>query len=1287
MGKAKKITVGFKYFMGLFMGVCRGPVNAITEIRVGGRTAWKGEITNNTTLNIDAPELFGGTKAEGGVQGPLEIYMGSPTQTISQRLKNMLGGLQPEYRGVLTMYFDGMVSAMSPYPKDWTFKMWRTTAGWIDGVWYAEKCTIEMEGYDGEGGKHTIKAMNPAHILYECQTNYEWGRGLDRSLMDEVAFRRVADTLFDENFGLCIRWARQDTLESFIQMVLDHIGGVMYVSKITGKYTIKLIRDDFVAEDLPIFDANSGLLSIEEATNASPASMINEVIVEYVNPIINETQQVRCHNLAQIQNQGSLNSVTTTYVGVPTGKLAMQLAQRDLRVASTNVRRFSLILDRRAWSIQPADVFKIRDPNTRGISEVIVRVGSVEDGTLPDGKIKIVALQDQFAFRLNTFNQVQPPDGYKPDLAPALARRVVYEMPYIDLVQQIPEGEFNTISPNETFVNSQAEKPTPMSAAYDMGMKADGEAEYDVRGNGDFGAMAELSLAADYLDTVFTVRDMTEEWEDVVPGNIARIAKPFVRGDESPMDLSEEFVEIVSVNGNQITVKRGVIDTIPFRHQVGELLWVTTMDGGSDWQRYGGAEAIDVKILPWTLGGGRFKIEDAPVDHLQLNFRQTRPYAPGRATHTLLSEPTVRNWFMPTNLTATANAGETPDVLTLNWAHRDRVLQADKPVGHIEPSIGPEPGTSYTIEVFDGTGSLVRTESGITGTSWVWPYETAAADVNVEASQFESVLATVRLTAVRSGFRSWEYYDYRVEVFKKPPQYVYDASLMHQAVQPYNVNSDPNPTPSTDGPAVASFMHAIAQPYNEASDPDPTPSMSGPTIALMPHQVTQESSMISPLDTLLFETPYLQLARDGEPTDVSTVSACVARSSDRTVDSYTLFTKHQADENYFDAGVQPWTPWGMTAEGIGFFNDEIVLDLTSDKDGVPLTPVNVGDLLLIDREILSVKAVDGKRYTVGRGCADTIPAQHYSQRPVWLISTGHGYSRMPFGDTEKAMVIVRPDTYGTQIPLNKIYPKQLEMQYRAKRPYPPGMMMIGGVPFFNRARGLADDFDPYKNLKARDVLVTYAHRNRISQGTTVRDHFAVGINPEPGVHYRVRIGYGYYVYGSGYSFKLLKEFTTEDAGFTIAAADIERWGLQAGRAQQSAGWSVLTVSVNAERDGMLNWQGYEMQFSAPSYPLPPGEKPGGNNGSGNNGGGTTPPVEPPDRPDPSNPGGGGGDGPDEPKPPVDPVDPENPDTDPPLPPDPEPDPGPMPGWSISWDHGWATTLPDQRYVPEDTDNA
>lgn len=145
MGKKKKTTIGYKYYMGLHMGLCRGPLDVLREIRVGNKRAWAGNITTSTEIQIDQPELFGGEEQEGGIQGTLAILMGEATQPRHARLAQMLGGLVSAFRGVATTYFDGLVCAMSPYPKEWSFRVRRITKGWHnDAPWYPEKAAIKM---------------------------------------------------------------------------------------------------------------------------------------------------------------------------------------------------------------------------------------------------------------------------------------------------------------------------------------------------------------------------------------------------------------------------------------------------------------------------------------------------------------------------------------------------------------------------------------------------------------------------------------------------------------------------------------------------------------------------------------------------------------------------------------------------------------------------------------------------------------------------------------------------------------------------------------------------------------------------------------------------------------------------------------------------------------------------------------------------------------------------------------------------------------------------------------
>ena len=72
-GGSSTYVVGHRYYAGLHLALCHGPVDAVTRIIVGERTAWSGSITSSQTIYINAPQLFGGDSREGGVQGYVEV--------------------------------------------------------------------------------------------------------------------------------------------------------------------------------------------------------------------------------------------------------------------------------------------------------------------------------------------------------------------------------------------------------------------------------------------------------------------------------------------------------------------------------------------------------------------------------------------------------------------------------------------------------------------------------------------------------------------------------------------------------------------------------------------------------------------------------------------------------------------------------------------------------------------------------------------------------------------------------------------------------------------------------------------------------------------------------------------------------------------------------------------------------------------------------------------------------------------------------------------------------------
>ncbi|HBI6270399.1 TPA: hypothetical protein K8N54_005159, partial [Serratia marcescens] len=75
---SKKVTVGYRYSWDIHSGLGRGPVNEIVAISADKKTVFagiEGQLSGNTSVYIDQPNLFGGedTGGEGGIQGTLDV--------------------------------------------------------------------------------------------------------------------------------------------------------------------------------------------------------------------------------------------------------------------------------------------------------------------------------------------------------------------------------------------------------------------------------------------------------------------------------------------------------------------------------------------------------------------------------------------------------------------------------------------------------------------------------------------------------------------------------------------------------------------------------------------------------------------------------------------------------------------------------------------------------------------------------------------------------------------------------------------------------------------------------------------------------------------------------------------------------------------------------------------------------------------------------------------------------------------------------------------------------------
>lgn len=144
LGKGGKQTIGYKYNVGVHAAFCHGPLDHVSRIRVDERTCWEGLATGGT-IEVSAPELFGGEEREGGVSGSIDILMGEPTQTKNTYLLDKIGSAIPAYRGVASMVFKGFYWGNNPYLKPVDIRARRILKA-QDGEeqWYPAKAIISL---------------------------------------------------------------------------------------------------------------------------------------------------------------------------------------------------------------------------------------------------------------------------------------------------------------------------------------------------------------------------------------------------------------------------------------------------------------------------------------------------------------------------------------------------------------------------------------------------------------------------------------------------------------------------------------------------------------------------------------------------------------------------------------------------------------------------------------------------------------------------------------------------------------------------------------------------------------------------------------------------------------------------------------------------------------------------------------------------------------------------------------------------------------------------------------
>lgn len=541
--------------------------------------------------------------------------------------------------------------------------------------------------------------MNPAHIVYQVLTDPEFGMGYPAADLDDTSFTDAANRLYDEGFGMSLGWFSEMTIEDFVQLVLNHIDATLRLNPATGKFELKLMRADYVLETLPVLNT-SNVLEVETFARAAWGDLTNQVNVTYEDYAGNK-RVAQAQNLAAIESQGGVVSQGVEFPGLRLDSLAARVAQRELLRTSRHLAQASVTVNRTLSSVRPGDVVNLQWP-AHGVASLAMRVLAVNRGTLSAGAIRLSLVEDMFA--LPSASYITPQASLTTALTGSLYDLEVYkvvEYPYYAAHTELRQADLDAMTPGACFGQFFAGPKYPGDYDFKV-LRSDDGLTFEEAGSGDFSAYG------------YTSAEMLPGVTGVVMGNEMHLDAIPTFGGYGYLGNEPVRVDGYDTVTKTLTLGRGCLDGVPVTHPAGTLFVLSTSYGVLDTTERTESTTVYYRGLP-TTRQGTLSEDYATVQDLTFVDRMSRPYPPGLF-----------------KINGAAYPDTISGLMTVTWAHRDRTQQLADIIDTLDASVGPETGVTYTLEFYNENGTLTRTASGVTGTTYTW--STEATDSGLDAT-------------------------------------------------------------------------------------------------------------------------------------------------------------------------------------------------------------------------------------------------------------------------------------------------------------------------------------------------------------------------------------------------------------------------------------------------------------------------------------------------------------------------------------------------------------------------
>jgi alpha-tubulin suppressor-like RCC1 family protein len=800
----------------MLVSYCSGPVDYVLKINGDGTPVftspyfpiidnWIDLTSGPVDFDVEAPNLWGDpyNGGGGGLAGRMTFLPGLPNQTTPQLFTEPIyrgvypigegpfyqpfddengHPYMPAYRGLFTVLlgqyvpFDDLVVGDSSAV---TFELGTSPVfrpieimaqrmyqrGFGLPQWYSQ--AVEIIGIE----------MNPAHIIHELLTDTVYGYGIGPDEIDDTinapvsTFQNSANQLLIDSLGLSFVWGQQQSRIDVIKEILRHISAFLVRNPKTGKYELRLLRDDYNAANLPVF----GPAQIEQVIRYTrpDASLLPTILeAKYMDRDTNIERVVRQDDQAGLLTRGEIRE-EVYYQLVARGEVAARIATNHMLELSAPLAVVELSIPYAFGSdLLPGDVFVWNWPDY-GVEQMVLRVLSVTRGMLEDGNVRVSCREDAYAWRDTVYSEPPASQWVDPVLQPLPALSLGIELPLLLWVaaarDNSPWARIDDFANDNRGVASLFARPqnvahvgyelyseglSNLPRLVDSGATWSGRVEIDgVFRPTSFGVDAEQattlarlkfeSVVPDVGDIVLLTSGSGKQPQEFV----YIVARNFVSGAwelqiERALFDTDELFNTGSVDGSTVDPVGAVVGRLRDIDDPIQIDRKYSVDVPKDVVASGGESLL--RALTYT-GSGVLPFEDAIQVAVPIEGRPFKPIPPYIFNITEIETGTLILW-------RTRNR------------RRDRLVFTNE-------GVSVEADVTYTVRIFEvePTPQLLHTETNIAGTAPGYLYTFVDEDKD-RGGGLADVLR-IEIDADRDGVMS--YYTYK-RIYKRasepPPQ-------------------------------------------------------------------------------------------------------------------------------------------------------------------------------------------------------------------------------------------------------------------------------------------------------------------------------------------------------------------------------------------------------------------------------------------------------------------------------------------------------------------------------------